>query len=232
MRTAHITAISMSTADAVAKYEYINRNKIEVIYNGIKDLKGQEHNRDALLNELNLPANYRYLGTIARLEPIKNQTMMINAFAKVKKIIPNLRLILIGDGAKMSELQNQSKNLGLEKDIIFTGFIDNPQRFIALFEIFLLSSFSEGTSMTLLEAMSMSRPCVVTNVGGNPEIIEDSRTGRLVPSDDESLFSDAIVEILTDRNIREQYGNSARARFLNGFSVVHMIESYHAAYEG
>lgn len=232
LRTTHITAIAKSTADAVAKYEYINRKKIKVIYNGIRDLKGQEQSREALLKELNLASNYQYVGTIARLEPIKNQSMMINAFAEAKKTLPDLRLILIGDGAKMDELQIQSKQLGLEKDIIFTGFLDNPQRFIALFEIFLLSSFSEGTSMTLLEAMSMSTPCVVTNVGGNPEIIEDCKTGRLVPSDDAHLFSGAIIQILADRNLTELYGKAGRAKFLNDFVVKQMIHNYYALYKG
>ncbi len=153
--TDYITAISKSTADAVAKYEYMPSQKIRTIYNGINDLKEQERDRLDLLKELGLSDDYRYIGTISRLEPIKNQAMMINAFYVVKQKMPDMKLIIIGGGAKMQDLLDLSKKLGLEKDIIFTGFLDDPQRFIVLFEIFLLSSFSEGTSMTLLEAMSL-----------------------------------------------------------------------------
>ena len=154
-----------------------------------------------MLNELGLSPDYRYIGTISRLEPIKNQTMMINAFFKVKQKIPDIRLILIGDGAKMQELKHLAKKLGIEDDIIFTGFIDNPQRFITVFETFLLSSFSEGTSMTLLEAMSLAKPCVVTNVGGNPEIVKDKKTGLLVPSDDAPPFAAAVLTLLTNKKM-------------------------------
>ena len=90
--TDHITAISQSTADAVAEYEYMPRDKIQVVYNGIKqiDLAGQS--RDDLLQELNLSPEYRYIGSVSRLDPIKNQEMMINAFKTVKQKIPELKL--------------------------------------------------------------------------------------------------------------------------------------------
>ncbi len=157
---------------------------------------------------------------------------MIKAFYQSKQVIPELRLILIGDGASRADLMALVRSLNIEQDVIFTGFIDNPQRFLSLFEIFLLSSFSEGTSMTLLEAMSLSRPCVVTDVGGNPEIIKDCKTGRLVPSDNASLFSDAITEMLLDGNLREHYGDAGRLRFLKDFTVRRMVESYHTLYKG
>ena len=81
--TKYITAISKSTADAVAEYEYIQRDRIEVIYNGIRDLQTINLDRTALLNELCLADKYRYVGTISRLQPIKNQAMMIKAFHQV-----------------------------------------------------------------------------------------------------------------------------------------------------
>ena len=231
LRTAHITAISKSTADAVAKYEYIERKKIDVIYNGIEDLKEQEQNRDELLKELGLLSDCRYIGTISRLEPIKNQAMMINAFYKVKKEISDIKLILIGDGAKLHELKQLVERLDIEKDVIFTGFLDNPQRFINFFEIFLLSSFSEGTSMTLLEAMSLSKPCIVTDVGGNPEIVVDEETGLLVPSDDVESFASGITMLLADEKKRFRYGDAARIRYCESYTVTNMVNGYQALYQ-
>ena len=231
LRTAHITAISKSTADAVAKYEYIQRNKIEVVYNGINDLKALKQSRDELLKELRLSPDYRYIGTISRLEPIKNQAMMINAYYKVKGKIPDIKLILIGDGAEMLKLKQLVKALDIEQDVIFTGFLDNPQRFISFYEIFLLSSFSEGTSMTLLEAMSLSKPCIVTDVGGNPEIVVDGETGLLVPSDDVDKFASGITELLIDESKRLGYGKTGRIRYLERYTVRHMVNGYQALYQ-
>lgn len=229
--TEKITAISDSTANAVAKYEYINRSKIEIVYNGIKKIDSQDFRRDKLLGELGLTVDdCRYVGTISRIEPIKNQTMMIKAFFKVKQQVRDLKLILIGDGAKLPELKLLARSLGIEKDVIFTGFLDNPQRYISLFEIFLLSSFSEGTSMTLLEAMSLSKPCVVTDVGGNPEIVVDGETGIVVASDDSEKFAQAISSLLFDEKIRQTYGREGSNRFFQKFTASHMINSYQKLY--
>ena len=230
MITDHIIAISKSTAEAVAEYEYVQRNKIEVIYNGISEIDTKKMNREALLDTLGLEVDCRYIGTISRLEPIKNQAMMINAFYKVKQKFVDLKLVLIGDGAKMQDLKNLAISLGIEQDVIFTGFLDNPQCYITLFDIFLLSSFSEGASMTLLEAMSLSKPCVVTNVGGNPEIVIHNETGLVVLSDDVDAFSSSIVELLSNNEKIDELGESARGRFLKYFSAEHMIESYQSLY--
>lgn len=230
LASTHLTAISRSTADALSEYEYFKRGKIKVIYNGIKDLKCQGHSREQLLNELNLKNDNRYIGTISRLEPIKNQAMMLKAFHQVKKKVTKLKLVIIGDGAKMQDLKKLAITLGIEEDVIFTGFLNNPQRYISLFEIFLLSSFSEGTSMTLLEAMSLSKPCVVTNVGGNPEIIIHGETGLVVSSDDGDAFARSIMQLLADGVQKNKLGESGRLRFLKYFSAAHMIESYQSLY--
>lgn len=231
--TENITAISAATANAVAKYEYIDRSKIKIIYNGIKKIDPQEFCRKDLLLDLGLTDdNCRYIGTISRIEPIKNQSMMIEAFFKVRQQVSDLKLILIGDGEKLPELKELVKSLGIEKDVVFTGFLDNPQRYIGLFEMFLLSSFSEGTSMTLLEAMSLSKPCVVTDVGGNPEIVVDGKTGVVVPSDDSDKFSHAILTLLHDEKIMQAYGEEGGNRFFQKFTAKYMINNYQKLYLG
>lgn len=229
-RTRHITAISKATADAVAEYEYLPRKKIKVIYNGIRDLSEQTYDKVSLLQELGLSPDYRYIGTISRLEPIKNQTMMIKAFHRVRHRASRVKLILIGDGAKRPDLESLVKSLNISEDVIFTGYIDNPQKYLNLFEIFLLSSFSEGTSMTLLEAMSLSRPSVVTDVGGNTELVTDNETGLVVPSDDEAAFSEAILRLLDNDSSLEAFGKMARDRYRSEFPVSKMIDSYQHLY--
>lgn len=157
---------------------------------------------------------------------------MINAYFRVKQEISNVRLILIGDGAKMKDLKELVGTLGIQDDVIFTGFIDDPQKYINLFEIFLLSSFSEGTSMTVLEAMSLGKPCVVTDVGGNPEIVINNKTGMVVPSNDADQFSEKIIELLTDNDTRCVFGEAGREIYLKKYMVSRMVDSYQTLYLG
>jgi glycosyltransferase involved in cell wall biosynthesis len=229
--TDHVTAISKSTAEAVSKYEYIPRNRVQIIYNGIKQVEVGNKTRDELLCEIGLSAEFRYIGTISRLERIKNQTMMIKAFFEVKNQIPGIKLVLIGDGEKMQELKQLTRTLDIDDYVIFTGFINNPQRFIRLFDIFLLSSFSEGTSMTLLEAMSLGTPCVVTNVGGNPEVVENNVNGYVVPSDNVSLFSKSILDLLQNNKKRDEFAIMSRKKYLNDFTVSKMVSRYQKIYK-
>lgn len=230
LRTRHITAISEATADAVAEYEYLPRNRIRIVYNGIRDLSDTSWNRADLLAKLNLSPKHRYIGTVARLEPIKNQAMMVKAYKAVKAQHPETRLVLIGDGAEKANLEQLVASLKLEGDVIFTGFIDDPQIYINIFEIFLLSSFSEGTSMTLLEAMSLSKPSVVTEVGGNVEIVSDGETGIVVPSNDDKAFADAIVSLLENPNTANRLGVRAREKFERNFTASVMTDCYQDLY--
>ena len=84
--------------------------------------------------------------------------------------------------------------------------------------------------MTLLEAMSLSKPCVVTDVGGNPEIIVHGKTGLITPSDDVNAFSRSIIQLLSDEEKRDEFGISGRRRFLKYFSATHMAERYQSLY--
>jgi glycosyltransferase involved in cell wall biosynthesis len=137
---------------------------------------------------------------------------------------------LIGDGAKMQDLKKLTISLGIEQDVTFTGFIDNPQRYITLFEVFLLSSFSEGTSMTLLEAMSLSKPCVVTDVGGNSEVIINKESGLVVLDNDVESFSKAIIRLLENKDEQKKFGRAGRTFFEKNFFVQKMISDYQKLY--
>jgi glycosyltransferase involved in cell wall biosynthesis len=85
--------------------------------------------------------------------------------------------------------------------------------------------------MTLLEAMSLTKPCVVTDVGGNPEVIENNVTGHVVPSDDASLFSAAIIDLLSDDRKRNDFAAAGRQKYLNSFTVAKMNDDYHELYQ-
>lgn len=222
--TNKITTISKATKQALIDYEFLPANKIDVIYNGIKPLQVNQEEVDLLRKQLNIDDETFILGTVARLDPIKNHKMMLNAFKLVLAKQPNTKLIIVGDGEERQNIQRFIKELNIEQDVILTGYIEQPKNYLALFDIFLLSSFSEGTSMTLLEAMSLGKLSVVTNVGGNTEIISDGLNGFVVNSNNEHEFAKAIIGC--DAAILTKMQAIARKSFTEHFTSTLMNKHY------
>ena len=229
--TDSITAISKATKQALVDYEFLSANKIDVIYNGIKALTvTSKEERQALRNELLITNDDIVLGTVARLDPIKNHAMMLDAFNSVLKNHPNATLIIVGDGELNTALKEQCNELDISDKVIFTGYITNPSNYIQLFDIFLLSSLSEGTSMTLLEAMSVGKPCVVTDAGGNPEIIVDGSNGLVTENGNADAFSLALQHMINNSEQTERMGEEGLSRYKQLFSDIKMNVQYARVY--
>ncbi len=229
--TAKITSISEATKFALVKYENFNSSDIDVIYNGIQDYSRIKVDETSLKLEFNIPQNDFIFGTISRLQPIKNQEMMIKAFAKVHEKNRNIHLLVVGDGESKERLESLANELHLEGNIVFTGFQRNPFLFHKIIDVFLLTSFSEGTSMTLLEAMSFSKPCIVTNVGGNPELIKHNENGFLISSGDIENFSNMMEKLLNKPKILARMGHDGRKKYLSMFSIQNFISSFNSIYK-
>lgn len=170
-------------------------------------------------------------GTISRLDPIKNQTMMVRAFARCLKQNESLRLLIVGDGPIREELESLAAELGVGEAVIFTGFQPIPQQFLALMDVFLLPSLSEGTSMTLLEAMAFSKPTVATAVGGTPEIIVDGESGSLIANEDEEALVLAMMELSKSESQRDAMGKRARQDYESRFTLPSMVSHYESLYD-
>lgn len=225
-----VVAISAATRRALSRYEFIPAAKIRVIYNGIQSLDGAGAQSNGVRSRLNIPVEAFVLGTVARLDPVKNQSMMLEAFAQLCIRYPDVWLLMVGDGPDRQQLEALSSELGIAERVIFTGFQSEPAPYLATMDLFLLSSHTEGTSMTLLEAMSLGIPVVATAVGGNPEIVADGDTGYLVrPGDSESLAS-AVVTYRERAIDTESFAEACRNRFHERFSVETMVEAYAACY--
>jgi glycosyltransferase involved in cell wall biosynthesis len=155
---------------------------------------------------------------------------MLDAFKEILTEHDNVKLLIIGDGPLREKLETHAKTIGVDSRTIFTGFQVDPQRYLKLMDIFLLPSLSEGTSMTLLEAMSFSKPCVVTDAGGNPEIILDEFNGFVTPNRDMHAFTSGVLKLLNNNALREKMGKNARERYENSFSVENMTNMYQDLY--
>lgn len=228
--TSKIVAISSATRDALARYEFIPKRKISVIYNGIAPLIPNDGKAMSLREQLGIPVGATVVGTVSRLDPVKNQSMMLRAFKMLLAQHPNSWLLIVGDGPSRTALEKLAEDLGIAQRTSFAGFISAPVNYLTLMEIFLLSSFTEGTSMTLLEAMSLGIPIVATDVGGNSEVLKDEGSGILVSSDDAESFYRAISLLLTDKGTFEEKSETAKAVFTERFSCDTMAMQYASIY--
>lgn len=228
--TNQVTAISKATKQALVEFENIPAKDINVIYNGIAPLTFNAEKVQTLRQLLNIPINHTVLGTVARFDPIKNHTMMLQAFANVLLKQPNCTLLIVGDGEERQNIENCINELGIAENVILAGYEPKPAEHIALMDIFLLSSLSEGTSMTLLEAMSISKPCVVTNAGGNPEIIIDQENGYVTPNDNAAHYAAAIIKLLESPQQQNLFAQKALKHFKKSFSEQAMNSQFNRLY--
>jgi len=224
--TSHITAISAATKKALAQFEFIPETKIQVVYNGIQAISAADTVKAQLKNQLQIAEGSLVIGTVARLDPIKNQPMILKAFAQLRVQLPTLRLLIVGDGPERAMLQQLAISLQLEDSVIFAGFQSPATDYMALMDVFLLPSLSEGTSMTLLEAMSLGIPCVVSDVGGNAEVIQSGKNGIVMHENTESALVAAVLEYASDEPRRIAAAAHAKQRFNDAFSAAQMCRQY------
>ncbi|PAV24475.1 glycosyltransferase [Tamilnaduibacter salinus] len=229
--TDSVIAISESTRDALAEYEYLPRGCIGVIYNGIEPLSRGAAAGEFQRKQLRIPDDSFVVGTVARLDPVKNQRMMIKAFCALQAENASIYLVLVGDGPSRGELEALSEQLGVDDRVIFTGFQSQPADYLRIMDVFLLTSDTEGTSMTLLESMSLAKPAVATAVGGNTEIIADGETGMLIKAGDTEALAETIQMLKNDPSKRDSLGEKAHQRFVSLFSATTMAEKYQTLYE-
>jgi glycosyltransferase involved in cell wall biosynthesis len=229
--TSKVTAISEATKKALVKYEYIPKNKIDVIFNGIKKLAVDSTSSVKVRNRYKINQDAVLLGTVARLDSIKNHKMMLNAFSSLSSTAVPLHLVIVGDGDERDNLEKQITALGIQNKVTMTGYKSNPADYLNAIDIFLLPSFSEGTSMTLLEAMSLGKPCIATDVGGNSEVIQDGVTGLLIPNDDERSLVQAINKVIRSETLHNDLQKAALQRFEDKFSNNIMNENFKQAYQ-
>jgi len=225
-----VVAISEATRLALARYEFIPKARVQRIYNGIEPLTREPGRRQQVRQALGIPDAAFVLGTVARLDPVKNQRMLLDAAARIMQQDADVRVLLVGDGPERAQLERLVDELGIQERVLFTGFQPQPGDYMQAMDVFLLTSWTEGTSMTLLEAMSLGLPCVATAVGGNPEIVEDGVTGRLVPCDDADSLYQCLRELRASPGELVRMGQQGLAHFRDRFTVARMVGAYAGVY--
>jgi len=229
-----ILANSEAVRRAVLRDERIHPENVSFIHNGIHtdSFCPDRGLRTSLRRQLGIQENETVIGCVGNMRhPVKGQSNLIEAMSEIVKDHPRTRLLLIGGGRLRNHLEALSARLELQERVLFLGIRRDIQATLNAFDIFCLPSLSEGFSNAILEAMAAEKPVVATNVGGNPEIVEDGKTGFLVPPKDPSALAYRITQLLKDAPLQTQFGKAARKRVLDLFSVEHMIGRYESFYK-
>jgi sugar transferase (PEP-CTERM/EpsH1 system associated) len=175
------------------------------------------------------------IGTIGRLDPIKGIDILLRSVAQIIEEHPKqratLRLVVVGDGSLKSDLILLAQELGLADIVLFTGQRNDIPEIFRSMQLFVLASLNEGISNTILEAMSSGLPVVVTNVGGNRELVGDGETGQLVPAKSSTEIAKAILFYINSVDRRQVDGNAGRSKAKRLFNIETMVKRYDALYQ-
>ena len=205
------------------------RPKVVTIHNGVDTVRFAPADSTAARIALGLSPDTLVVGTVGRLDPVKGHATLVRAFAAVVRRVPAV-LVIVGDGPCRLELERLVVALGIARHVRLLGERADVPAVLDAVDLFVLPSFAEGLSNTLLEAMAMGLPVVVTRVGGNAELVEDGANGTHVPRHDPEALAAAMATYLEDANLRAVHGKSSRLRAVERFSLERMVAAYTALY--
>jgi L-malate glycosyltransferase len=210
--------------------------KIAVIRSGVDLFPTDEQPVDVTVrHELGLPADTPLIAVVSRLNrsrgiDFKGIEYFLDAAALVASRCQDARFLILGDGPCREEFECGARRRGLADRVIFVGFRKNVPRWLAQVTISVLPSLSEGLSNALLESMAAGVPTVATSVGGNPELVAHGATGLLVPPRDAGALAAALCLLLEHPEIARRFGQAARQRAIDHFSVERMVHETERLY--
>ena len=204
--------------------------RVGVIYNGIDP--GEPVTPAARIDaraRLGIPADAIVIGSVGRLDPVKNFGQLLRAHAVVTQRHPAARLVLVGDGPERGALAGLAHMLAISHAVQFAGYRADVRSILPAFDAYVNCSIYEGVSLTILEAMAASLPVVASAVGGNPEVVVDGETGLVTSTRDRDLAF-ALGRLMDSSALRQAMGRAGRRRVQAHFQLARMVEAYAADY--
>jgi glycosyltransferase involved in cell wall biosynthesis/predicted ATP-grasp superfamily ATP-dependent carboligase len=223
-----VVTVSETLKESLEQYECFPASRVQVIKNGVQ-LSPPTRTRTEVRVELDL-ADRPTVGIVARLAPVKNHAYLLRSWTRVLEHVPDAVLLVVGNGPEEPALRRLASELHLGDSVRFLGFRRDVPEILSSLDVFVLSSSSEGLSLTLLEASSLALPIVATQVGGNPEVVRNGENGILVPSEDEPAMAQALETLLLDPALRNRLGVAARDRYNAQFTLPAMVDGYARLY--
>ena len=214
----------------------IPEGKVVKIYNGIeieeyrpngKEVRSQ---KSEVRREFGLAKNVPVIGAIGRMVWQKGFEYLIESIPEIIETIPQLKILIVGDGPLRERLEGLAESLKVKERIIFTGFRNDIREIFSAVDLLVIPSLLEGFPMVTLEAMAMAKPIIATNIDGIAEQITDGVNGVLVPPKDPSALAKAVVRVLNDKKLARTMALSAREKVEQEFSVEKMVAETEKVY--
>lgn len=227
-----VICVSEAVRRVVEEREGLDPDRTTVVRNGVPPVPEVDpESVGELRSRYELQAGVPVVGMVANLNrEVKGGEMFLRVASRVAKEVPDVRFLVVGLGGGANSLPREARRLGVESRVRFTGYTDAVDAHYELMDVSVLTSRTEGLSITLLESMSHGLPVVATRVGGNPEVVMEGETGWLVPVGDVSEFADRLTMLLRDGSLRSRMGTAARRRVRSDFDVRDVAHGYESVY--
>jgi glycosyltransferase involved in cell wall biosynthesis len=230
-----VVAVGAAVRRALIDNEGLPPDRVEVIHNGIPlerfETRLTDDQRTALRAEIGTAPDDLVLIQVARLDYLKDHATAIRTIERVVVSCPRARLVIVGEGPERTAIEDLVRRRSLEESVRFLGRRDDVPRLLAISDMVLLTSISEGIPLTLIEAMGAGRPVVSTRVGGVTEVVDDGPTGLLAPSGDDAALAEHVLRLAEDPGRRDEMGRAGRQRAESLFSERLMHDGYRRCYE-
>ena len=212
----HVFAVSDEVKSSV-RYprglRHLTQPPIETLHHGIDLAKVTGAPSGAgVREELAIPSSAPLVGTVANFKPHKAHDHLLQVATRVARRFPDVRFVLVGGGPLLGPMRERAKEIGIDGNVVFTGFRDDALRLMGSFDVYALASSQEGLPLSLVESMALGCPVVATRVGGISAVIRDGECGFIVEAGDADAHADRIGALLEDPSMRSSFGDAARLR--------------------
>jgi glycosyltransferase involved in cell wall biosynthesis len=230
-----IVAVTHTIADEMAADNIAPREKFVVIRSGFD--VGMFMNYDSSINKTKakygLSENDIIIGKIARLSVIKGHRYLLEAFTEICKKIPNIKLVLIGDGENKQKLVKYINKNNLVDKVIFTGLIppDEMPSIISILDVVVHTALLEGLPRVFTQSMLMGKPVIAFDLDGAHEVIEDGKNGYLIEPMNIEMLAEKIIDLVSDLSKARKFGEYAKNNIKDDFSINAMVENNHKLYQ-
>lgn len=230
--TYKIIACANIVAERISTEENIPLSKFQVIPNAIDPQRMRSgKNRESLIKEFDIKEGEIVIGFIASFAQRKGHAFLLEALQKVIKEIPNIKVLLVGTGVLKDKIEAMAKEKGLMQQLRFLGLRQDIPDILSLLDIYVQPSLAEAFSISVTEAMSMGVPCIVTDVGGNREVIGSDGCGIFVPPKNPGALKNAIIKLVQDVALRKSMGEAVKERVAKLFNPQGYISSLEQLYD-
>ena len=221
-----LTRFSLSGSNLIACGEMVKKNLMEaydipgervtVVHNAVEAFAGELCPDEALT--VLRQAGYALVGNVGRLSEQKGMEYFLQSLPAVKAHYPMVKYVVVGDGEDRGKLENMTRELGIEEDVLFLGYRSDIRNVMSQMDFLVLSSLWEGLPLTPIEAFSMGKTVVGTAVDGTVEVIENEKNGLLIPARDPKAIAEGVVRLLNDADLRMRFEKAALETYTQEFS--------------